>query len=528
MDSRQITILVCVALYMLMCIGVGVWAMRRTKSSKDFFVAGRNLGVLVAGLAIFSSQLSGFGFVGGPGLVYRMGLSSFWLIVCASIGHCLTFYLVAKRLRLIAELRDSVSLPDTVAARYNSETSRFLTAIAILLGVMGYLATQILAMATVLRSIVPKIEFVDHINNSLFAIAKWVSETLHLPIVVQESGLEIYVVFSVAVLVFYCVTGGIIASVYTDLVQGAVMVVAAILVFVAAASAATANLDGSGFTAMSTVIMEDDREAIGPWGTLGVMGCMSWLFVFAMGAMGQPHIITKMMMYRNVRDARSILVVSLTGFTLAALLWISIGMVMRALVLSGSHPELETPDSAAAQFLQHYTRPLLAGIVFAGLFAAIMSTADGFLNIGAAAIVHDIPKALRGGPLKNELFWARTATVVIALVAALIALYSGEKLVALLGAFGWGTFAAALVPAVAIGLNWKRATATAVNVTIIVSLLISIGLKFAPNIWPDFAIPWGIDGGAISLLVSLTLFFGISLCSKPPKIDADIEAVMDL
>jgi len=124
--------------------------------------------------------------------------------------------------------------------------------------------------------------------------------------------------------------------------------------------------------------------------------------------------------------------------------------------------------------------------------------------------------------------WARIATVVIAMLAALIALYSGENLVALLGAFGWGTFAAALVPAIAIGLNWKRATATAVNTTILVSLSISIGLKFASNIWPGFSIPWGIDGGAIALLVSLTLFFGISLASKPPKIDADIDAVMDL
>ena len=76
--------------------------------------------------------------------------------------------------------------------------------------------------------------------------------------------------------------------------------------------------------------------------------------------------------------------------------------------------------------------PLLAGVVIAGLFAAIMSTADSFLNIGAAAIVHDIPRALRGRSLKRELLWARTATVGLAAVAALFALYSGEELVALL------------------------------------------------------------------------------------------------
>ena len=66
---------------------------------------------------------------------------------------------------------------------------------------------------------------------------------------------------------------------------------------------------------------------------------------------------------------------------------------MRALVVQGTHPALATADAAAPQFLQHYAHPLLAGVVFAGLFAAIMSTADGFLNIGAAALVHDIPRA---------------------------------------------------------------------------------------------------------------------------------------
>ena len=52
----------------------------------------------------------------------------------------------------------------------------------------------------------------------------------------------------------------------------------------------------------------------------------------------------------------------------------------------------------------------------------------------------------------DELFWARVITVVITVVAASVALYHGA-LVALLGAFGWSTFAAAIVPTVAIGFN---------------------------------------------------------------------------
>ena len=98
-----------------------------------------------------------------------------------------------------------------------------------------------------------------------------------------------------------------------------------------------------------------------------------------------------------------------------------------------------------------------------------------------------------------------------------------SRWVALLGAFGWGTFAAALVPVVAIGLNWKRATATAATVAVIASLTINFGLKVT-----GAAMPFNIDVGAFSLAVSLTLFVGISLLSKPPRLDPDVEAVMDL
>lgn len=490
---RSEIVLGSVTAYMAMCIGVGLWAMRRTRSTQDFFMAGRHLGVIVASVAVFSSTMSGFGFVGGPGLVYKMGTSSFWMIVCTSLAMTLTFFLLGKRLRMLAEIREPISLPDAVAARYDSRSTSFLTAVAILLGVMGYLATQILAMATVLQSIL--------------AESPWFGD---LPI-------ELCVALSSAVLVFYCVTGGIIASVYTDLVQGIIMVVAAMLVLITAISA----VDG-GLTGMSRTILADDPEAISPWGTLGMVGCITWYFVFVVGACGQPHVITKLMMTRKVDDARHMLPVSVVGYGISALLWIGIGLCMRTLVLQGHHASLGDADQAAPDFLQHVAHPLLAGIVFAGLLAAIMSTADSFLNIGAAAVVHDIPRAIRGRSLDNELLWARTATVLIAAAASIFALASGA-LVALMGAFGWATFAAAIVPTVAIGFNWKRATPLACNVAIVSSLVINFVLQSF-----KIQLPHGFQGGALAMLVSLTLFFVISILTPPRPIARDIETVMDL
>ena len=493
---RNPIIFTSVAAYMLLCIAVGIWALRRTASVRDFFMAGRNLGVMVTGIAMFSSTMSGFGFVGGPGLVYAMGMSSIWLVISIGVGQTLTAYLMGKRLRLFAGLAESVSLPDAVAVRYGSDTVRLLTAVAILLGVMGYLATQILAMATVLQSILRDV--------GIFA----------------DISLEAAVVFATSILVFYCVTGGIVASVYTDLVQGIIMAVAGVLVFLTTLSV----MDG-GMAGITTSIMADDPEAMSPWGTLGIMGCLSWYFMFALGGTGQPHLLTKAMMLKRTRDNRFLPVVTIAGYLLTALLWLGIGLAMRALVVSGSHPALATPDAAAPEFLKAYAHPVLAGVVFAGLFAAIMSTADGFLNIGAAALVHDIPHAFKRS-LRRELLWARIGTVVLAVVAALFALYShyeNQRLVALLGTFGWGTFGAALVPTVAIGFNWKRATPLAASVAVCSSLVVNFAIELF-----DVSIPHGIHGGTVSLLVSLLLFFGISFASEPPRLPKEVEAVMDL
>jgi len=490
---RPEIILLFVIGYMSLCVGIGLWAMRRTRSTRDFFMASRHLGFLVASVAVFSSLMSGWGFVGGPGLVYKMGASSFWILCAMIAGIALAFFLLAKRLRVIAAVRDPISLPDAVGARYKSRSLSFLTAIAILLGVLGYLGTQILAMAWVLKNILVEVAFIGDVP------------------------LGVCLALSSAVLVFYCVTGGIIASVYTDLFQGLIMVVAALLVF----ATAIATFDG-GLTGMAETLLADDPESIGPWGTRSMVCCLSWYFLLAVGTCGQPHVITKFMMTRRVDDARSMLPVSVLGYALSALLWVGIGLCMRALVVEGGHAPLNNADEAAPEFLQRYAHPLLSGVVFAGLLSAIMSTADGFLNIGAAAVVHDIPRAIRGKSLKNELFWARTATVIIATVAALFALYSGE-MIALLGVVGFSTFAAAIVPTVAIGFNWKRATALACNLAILSALVVNYGILLL-----KIRLPYEFDGGAFSLLVSITVFFFVSLCSTPRKIDPDMEAAMDI
>ncbi len=493
---RQPIVLGSLTAYLVLCLAVGVWALRRTRSTHDFFMAGRELGMVVTGVAMFSSTMSGFGFVGGPGLVYTLGLSSIWMLVTVGVSNAVADFSLGKRLRMFAELFECESLPDAVAARYGSRRTAGLTAVAILLGVLGYLATQILAMATVLQTLLSRTEALAGVS------------------------MVTCVVVSSSVLVFYCVTGGILASVYTDVVQGTIMALAGLLVFFTALT----TFDGGGGS-MIDILVADDPESVSPWGTLGMFGCLSWYLLFAVGVSGQPHLLTKGMMIRRLRDYRYLPVVAIGGYFLTALLWIAVGLAMRALVVSGAHPELAAADQAAPEFLHGYAHPLLAGVVFAGIFAAIMSTADSFLNIGAAALVHDLPRAC-GRAVTGELAWARAATVALAVLAAIFALYShywNARLIALVGVFGWSTFAAALVPVVAIGFNWRRATPLAADTAIVAGLVLNLSIELL-----DIRLPHGVHGGAFSLLVAVLLFIVVSHLAPPPRLAAEVEAVMEL
>ena len=128
----------------------------------------------------------------------------------------------------------------------------------------------------------------------------------------------------------------------------------------------------------------------------------------------------------------------------------------------GRMAPLANPDDATPAFVLGFLPEALAGLVIAAVLAAIMSTADSLLNLGAAALARDLPRALRREgstepPERDELVAGRRATLVVALAAAACALLY-DDLIALLGTFAFGTFAAAhdLVPAVRSALRGER------------------------------------------------------------------------
>jgi SSS family transporter len=497
-------IVLAAIVYLLATLFIGGWAMRRTRTPADFFVAGRNLGLLVTAIATMSAAFSGFAFLGGPGLTYRTGLAS--LFICFPVGFtaAMLCWTVARPLRLLAELRTVYTVPDVVFARYRSRTASGLAAMAVLVGTVFYLGTQLLALGVMLEAILGT-------RGALGA-----------------SSLPAAIALGALVIVFYCTAGGMVASVYTDLLQGVIMAVAGALVFVQALHAT------GGWSAMTHSLATSPHfgEAfLDPLGKVNAFTAFGFYFVFGVGVAGQPHVIHKFFMLRAPAELRYFPLVLGGSQVLCILLWLGVGLAVPALVAQGRLAPLASPDETTPAFLLGFSPEWLAGLVFAGVLAAIMSTASSLVNIAAAAVVRDLPRALRLRRAADELRAGRAMTVVVVAAAGASAWLS-QDLIALLGAFSFGTLAAALTPALVIGLNWRRVTSVAAAASIGCGLVLNLALEFLARQTylsslprPPFAA--GVQVTAVSLAASFVVLMAVTSLTREERLDEAVAAAME-
>ncbi len=480
--------------YFVAVAGIAVWAGRKTKTTEDFFLAGKSLGLVALTLAAMASTFSGFTFIGGPGFVYSQGLGAMLFVLPASITNVLAAWVLAKRLRLLVEVRPILTIPGAIALRFGSRWVHGLSALGVIVGAIGYMGTQMLALGVVM--------------DALFGF-----------------GIPTGIWLGAIIVTAYAAGGGILAGIYTDVLQGLIMAVASVLVFLFALDV------GGGMSGLTTTIMAADAAWASPWGTQTTLGAMSLYFVFSVGVLGQPHVMHKFFMIKDPKQLKWYPLLVTIAMILVILLMLGVGMAVKYLVIQGQMPEIGTDSNYAAPlFLLGHTPAILAAIVFAGMAAAVMSTVDSFVNVGAAAISHDIPRAM-GRPLNDELKWGRISTLVLGLAAAWMAQLasSSSTLVAFLGIFGYGVFAAALAPALAIGLNWGRATRAGAIASIAVGLSTAISLELLRL--AGTGLPGGITASAIALVLSFAVFIGVSLVTSKGQIselDEDVQMALRL
>src|SRR5207302_345784 len=285
------------------------------------------IGAVALTVAAVSVSDSGFAFSGRPGLIYAVGLGAMYIVLPAAVTNVMGAWVLATRMRLLAEARGLVTIPDAIGARYRSRGAQGLSAIAILVGIVGYMATNALAMGVVI--------------NSIFGV-----------------GLGWGIWIGMGVTLAYSASGGILAGIYNDVFQGTLMAVASVLVFLFVLSF------GGGLADISRTILAHDATFLGPWGKLTPLAALSFFFVFSMGSLGQPQAVHKYYMLRDPLQLKWYPLLKTLGLVLVLLLYFGVGVGMKAFVLSGRLPVLGSPDQATPTLLLNATPLILAALVF--------------------------------------------------------------------------------------------------------------------------------------------------------------------
>jgi len=134
-------------------------------------------------------------------------------------------------------------------------------------------------------------------------------------------------------------------------------------------------------------------------------------------------------------------------------------------------------NTVVPELLKLYLPPIIFGLVLAGFFAAIMSSADTILLIMSMTVVHDLYQKTLGHNLPHErlLRISRWTTLILGAIALIIALAIFNVVHLAIDAT---SFFVALLPAIVFGFYWKKATTSAALWSIIIGMLTVIVFLF--------------------------------------------------
>jgi Na+(H+)/acetate symporter ActP len=136
-------------------IGMGFWAARKSKTAHDFFVAGRSVSVGWNASAISGEYLSAASFMGVAGMVMSSGYDALWYPVCYACGYLFLLLFIAGPLRRFG----AYTIPDFAEGRFDSPVFRKIAVVFVLFIGFFYTMPQMKGAGTTLAYIFPGLPY---------------------------------------------------------------------------------------------------------------------------------------------------------------------------------------------------------------------------------------------------------------------------------------------------------------------------------------------------------------------------------
>ncbi|MEK6152288.1 sodium:solute symporter [Flavobacteriaceae bacterium 3-367] len=353
-----------IVIYFVILLGVAAWViMQKQKDTKDYFLAGRNIGWFVVGASIFASNIGSEHVVGlaGNGAGDKMPLLIYelhaWIVLMLGWVF-LPFY-----------ARSGVfTMPEFLEKRFDSRSRWVLSVVSLIAYILTKVSVTIYAGGIVV--------------SALLGIPFWIGA-----------------VSTVALTGLYTVLGGMRAVVYTETIQAVVLVMGAgILTFL--------GLDAvGGWGELKNTIGADyfnmwrpNSDPNYPWLPLFLTSTIVGIWYWCTDQV----IVQRVLTAKNIKEGRRGSIFGALLKLMPVFLFLIPGVVALGLKIQGKL-HWDSPDEAFPVLMSNLLPSGLRGLVAAGLLAALMSSLASVFNSCATLFTLDIYKKLKPDRPEEEL-----------------------------------------------------------------------------------------------------------------------------
>lgn len=485
MNNINYGVLIPILIYFVVVFAVGFYSMRYVNAARnsqiengfmdEYMTGNRDLGGFVLAMTLVTTYLSAGSFIGGPGTAYTQGLGWVFLAMAQMPTGYFTLAVLGKKFAIIARRINAVTITDFLRIRYKSDAVVIITSLSIVVFFIAAMAAQWVGASRLLQGSVG----LDY-NIALTA-------------------------FGITVIV-HTVIGGFRAVTISDTVQGIIMTIATITIFVGTIIA------GGGVENIISNMALINEGMITPFGitegNMTILWVTSFWILVGFAVVGIPSVSQRAMSYKDTKSLHQGIKYG-TIVSIVLLLGMHLVGAFGVTLVSG----IESGDLVIPTLTTRLFPSVVAGILLAGPLASIMSTVDSQLLVASGTIVNDLYINYINPKLKNNSsktgIISIISTSVIGVAIYLVAFNPPELIVWLNLYANAGIISTFLWPII-LGLYWKRANACGA----IASIIFGIGTYVLfSEIWPR---PFGLHTIVLPLFISLILFVLVSSITKKP------------
>ena len=431
-------------LYLGIMAFIGWYAGRKTNSIGDFFVLSGKAGVVVSGIAYFSTQFSMGTFLGTPGTIYGVGYAGMAISVPGAV-FCMILpaLLIGRKLITLGHKYGFLTMADYLTDRYHSKNMSGILGVMMLFFLVPMMGAQIIGAGVIV-----------HVFTGL---PEWVG-----------------VVGMGIIVILYCMTGGMKGAMMTDVIQGSLMIATAVVTFIVSV------VMGGGFSNINHTLQSMNEAYLTfpgangymPW-TYYVSNIVLWSFF----TMGQPHLFTKFFAMKDHKTMFKAILLGTAGMFFSATLieWAGVNGI-------ASIQNIEKADQIIPMILQRGMNPFLASIFIAGIVAAGMSTIDGILVTTTGAVTRDIYQKIINKDATDEsvMKLSKVVTVIIGIIVICFGVFQPGSIFEI-NLFAFSGMAIFVVP-ILFGIYWKKATAKGAIAAVIAGIISLLLFTMNPSV----------------------------------------------